>query len=69
MFEAVLVYTNVQELTGESLLDGFSMNSEPIETCVFRMAPVGENPAVPLFGKLLQVFSEIEGGRVQLIHS
>lgn len=69
VFEAVPVYTKCTRTTGGSLLDRLSMNSEPIETCVLRMAPVGKNPKLHYLESSIRSFLKSKGEGSHLIHS
>lgn len=51
-----------------SLLDRLSMNSEPIETRVLRMAPVGENPKLHYLESSVRSFLKSKGEGSHLIH-
>lgn len=60
VFEAVPVYTKCTRTIGGSLLDRLSVNSEPIETCVLRMAPVWENPKLHYLESSVRFFQNME---------
>lgn len=49
-----------------SLLDRFSVNSEPIETRVFRMAPVRKDPKFHYLESSFRSFLKLRGGEVTL---
>lgn len=61
MCQAVPVYTICTGTNGRGLLDGLSMDSEPIKTCVFWMAPVGENPKFHYLESSVRSFLKSKG--------